>query len=261
MNDANAIAREIIDGRGFAVLGDLLSATQADILHRQSLQLAEEYRGDGTLIVEGGGRRERVRRVLDRHDAFMALVQHPQLLAIATAVLGQPPIVSALGAHIVRPGATPMGKHVDYPYWAMNGPYPASAALTLQVIVMTHDFNERNGAPRLVAGSQLLRRPPDETFSQRAEFVTGRAGSAVVSHGLTWHDTSANETAEPRVSILINYGPVWVQPMTPMRNFYPKAFLEGLAPAQRRLLGLDLAGSLAGIMKARYSKTTDTESV
>jgi ectoine hydroxylase-related dioxygenase (phytanoyl-CoA dioxygenase family) len=262
MHDAHSIAREVIDGNGFVVLPDLVPAAAAEALREQSLRLAEEYRADGTLIVEAGGRRERVRRVLDRDAVFLTLVQHPLLLAIAHAVIGQPPIVSAFGAHILRPGAPPMGRHVDYPYWAMTPPYPASGALTLQVIVMTHDFNERNGAPRFVAGSQLERRPPDDTFAARAEFVTGSAGSAVVSHGLSWHDTSVNESAEPRVSILVNYGPVWVQPMAPMRSLYPSAFLDGLTASQHQLLGLDVAGSLATLLRTRPpALQTDTDRV
>ena len=38
-----------------------------------------------------------------------------------------------------------MGAHVDWPYWGMRPPFPATPVLTLQVIWMLEDFTLENG--------------------------------------------------------------------------------------------------------------------
>ena len=34
-------------------------------------------------------------------------------------------------------------------------------------------------------------------FKQTAEKITGTAGTAIISHGLSWHDTSENKSDRP----------------------------------------------------------------
>ncbi|MGL5806143.1 MAG: phytanoyl-CoA dioxygenase family protein, partial [Xenococcaceae cyanobacterium] len=142
------------------------------------------------------------------------MVQHPQVLSVIEAILGEEVTLGGFSAHILHSDAPRMGVHVDYPYWAMNSPYPKYPVLEVQVIWMVEDFTDRNGAPLFVAESQKLATKPDlEKFEQTAQKITGKAGTAIIAHGLCWHDTSVNSTKNSRVSILGNYLPQFIHPL------------------------------------------------
>ena len=146
-----------------------------------------------------------------------------------------------------------MGAHIDYPYWAMRGPFAVRPALMLQVIWMMQDFTEENGATLVLPGSQRRGMPPDPAaFAKEAIAVTGSSGSAIVSHGLLWHDTSLNRSEKPRVSMLINYGLKVIRPMEPAIAIVPVEVMERATPKLRRLLGLDFAESLGRDLARRY---------
>jgi len=123
----------------------------------------------------------------------------------------------------------------------------------LQVIWMMQDFTEENGATLVLARSQQRGTPPDAAeFAKEAIVVTGTGGSAIVSHGLLWHDTSPNRSERPRVSTLINYGLKVIRPMEPGIATVPGEVMERATPRLRRLLGFDFAESLRRDLARRY---------
>src|SRR5260370_4145199 len=162
---------------------------------------------------------QHIRGLLAHGEIFERMVQHPALIEIVEAMLGDDMTLGAYSARILYPGATEMGVHIDYPYWAMRGPFTLQPPLMVQVIWMLQDFTEHNGATLFAPGSQLrCARPNREQFAREAIKITGAAGDAIISHRLLWHDTSQNQTAEPRVAVLINYGLILrsVVPQQPM---------------------------------------------
>ncbi len=173
-------------------------------------------------------------------------MQHPRLIEIAEAMLGDDMTLGAYSARILHPGATEMGVHIDYPYWAMRGPFTLRPPLMVQVIWMLQDFTEHNGATLVAPRSQLrCARPNREEFAREAIKITGAAGDAIISHGLLWHDTSQNHTADPRVALLINYGLKVIRPLDSEISKVPPAVLERATPKLRQLLGLEFGSSLA----------------
>ena len=96
-------------------------------------------------------------------------MQHPALLEIAEAMLGDDMTLGAYSARILYPGAIEMGVHIDYPYWAMRGPFRSlRPPLMLQVILMLQDFTEKNGATLVAPRSQLrCARPDRDDFAPR----------------------------------------------------------------------------------------------
>lgn len=123
------------------------------------------------------------------------MVQHPTVLALIEAILGDDITLGGFSAHVLHPEATSMGVHVDYPYWAMKPTFPTYPILEVQVIWLVEDLTAENGSPVFAPGSQKFGNSPDlEHFDQVAQKLTGKAGSAVISHGLCWHDTSFNGT-------------------------------------------------------------------
>jgi ectoine hydroxylase-related dioxygenase (phytanoyl-CoA dioxygenase family) len=246
MPAVSEIVDQIIDGPGFVLLPNLIAASDAAEARSSALEIAASPSAS-----ELGKRNERigqqhVRGLLAHGEIFERMVQQPAIIEIAEAMLGDDMTLGAYSARILYPGATEMGVHIDYPYWAMRGPFTLRPPLMVQVIWMLQDFTERNGATLVAPQSQLrCARPNREQFVREAIKVTGAAGDAIVSHGLLWHDTSQNHTSEPRVALLINYGLNVIRPLDSDIANVPQAVLERATPKLRQLLGLEFGSSLA----------------
>ena len=254
MDTAFEIVSELIDGNGFALLPDLINRDEAHAARELLLS------SDAAVLVPGAPsskprtRQRTIRGLLDRGEIFERLVLHPTIISVAEAMLGEDMTLSSYAARILEPGAIEMGAHVDYPYWAMRGPFTVRPALMLQVIWMMQDFTADNGATMVVPKSQLRCDFPDPArFASEAVKITGNAGSAIVSHGLLWHDTGQNHTEAPRVSMLINYGMKIIHPMeSDIGNVGPEV-LARATPKMRQLLGLEFQASLGNDLKRRRS--------
>ena len=229
------MAQEITQGKGYVVLPDLLSYEEAKQARELIYQLAEKDRQQDKLITQGA--KERVYGLIYRDDVFAKLVQDKLILAIVEEILGNDIVLGGFSAHILHPNAQRMGIHVDYPYWAMASPFPQHPILEIQVIWMIDDFTVDNGAPLFAAGTQNLAKTPDiEQFERTAEKITGTAGTAIISHGLCWHDTSANKSDRPRISLLGNYTPEYIHPLENNLFDFQLATIENSTPQLKKLL-------------------------
>jgi ectoine hydroxylase-related dioxygenase (phytanoyl-CoA dioxygenase family) len=247
------IVAEITDGDGYAILPGLITPSEAAAAREILLGCSDTPLVKGLPARNLATGQRTVGSLLHRGEIFERLVQHPALLEVAEALLGDDLTLSSYAARILEPGAHEMGAHIDYPYWAMRGPFAVRPALMLQVIWMMQDFTEENGATLVVPESQRRGTAPDAAvFAREAVMVTGSSGSAIVSHGLLWHDTSRNRSDQPRVSMLINYGLKVIRPMEPAIAIVPAEVIERATPKLRQLLGLDFAESLRGDLARRY---------
>ena len=229
-----SLAEEIVQGKGYVLLPELFTPGEMAEAREHILRRAAEQ-PEGKFLQEGG--RSRLYDLLSEAEIFRQMVQHPQVMEVIETILENKVTLGGFSAHILYPGASSMGAHVDYPYFLMTPPYPATPILEVQAIWMMEDFTETNGAPRIVPGTQkLCQFPVAETFEKEAHKLTGKAGSVVLSHGLCWHDTSINHTDEPRVSVLGNYTPRYIRPIeNPAQHISERLFKE-MSPKLRQLL-------------------------
>ena len=229
------LAEEIVRGQGYVILPDLLSLQEAKATRKLILDLAQQEKQAGKLTVRDN--KERLYGLIYKGEIFSKLVQDKLILAIIEAILGEDTILGGFSAHIIHPTAERMGIHVDYPYWAMPAPFPKYPILEIQVIWAIDDFTADNGAPLFAPGTQNLATQPElERFEQTAEKITVTAGTAIISHGLCWHDTSINNSDRSRISLLGNYTPQYIHPLeNNLFDFEPKA-IENSSPQLRKLL-------------------------
>lgn len=229
------LTEEIIQGKGYVVLPDLLSRQEAITTRNLILKLAKQERQNNKLIVQGA--KERLYGLIYKGEIFAKLVQDRLIISIIEAILGEDIILGGFSAHILHPGAQRMGVHVDYPYWAMPSPFPKYPILEIQIIWMMEDFTGDNGAPLFAAATQNLATKPDrKQFEQTAEKITGTAGTAIISHGLCWHDTSVNSSDRPRVSLLGNYTPQYIHPLENNLFDCQWEIVKNSSPKLRKLL-------------------------
>lgn len=229
------LTREITEGKGFVVLPNLVSAAQAADARNLIMELAQQDKRQGKLVIQG--KKERLYGLIYRGGVFADLVQNPTVLALIKAIIAGEPILGGFSAHILHPGAAKMGMHVDYPYWAMPAPFPKYPILEVQVIWMLEDFTANNGAPVFAVGTQKLANKPNKwQFKLKAKKITGTAGSAIISHGLCWHDTSENNSDRSRVSLLGNYTPQFVHPLENSALAHQPEAMENASPELKMLL-------------------------
>jgi ectoine hydroxylase-related dioxygenase (phytanoyl-CoA dioxygenase family) len=243
MQNVANIVDEILNGKGYVLLPDLLSQEQATEARSLVLHLEDTEKQAGKVLIDG--QRERLYGLVYKGRIFEQMVQHPRVIEAVERILGSDAVIGGFSAHILNPGATNMGVHVDYPYFTMKPPFPTSPVMEIQAIWMVEDFTEENGAPVFCPGSQKFCSPPDlDKFSRYAEKITGQAGSVVLSHGLCWHDTSTNHSPQPRVSILGNYAPKFIRPIeNPLRDMN-QAVIDRASPKLRQLLGFEFHSAL-----------------
>ena len=250
-SNLDAIAEQLTEGLGYQILPSLIPRSQAERLRQGILALRASDRAQGRLHTDD--QRERITCLLGRQGHIEELLLNPIVLGVAERLLGAEYILSALpSAHLLSPGATPMAAHVDWPYWGMRPPFPTTPVLTLQVIWMLEDFTLENGATRVVPGSQKQARWPDNSFARHAVSAVGEAGSAIIAHGLIWHDTGPNQSATDRLSLLLNYGPFWIRPMSPLTGpggEVADEYTAKASPKIRGLLGLDYDGAKMRMLK------------
>lgn len=240
MLETTQYAGEILTGCGYAVVPDVLKPEDCDRGRSRVLELARPVPLDDN--------RQRVYGLLDKDPLFESMAQHPAVLAVVREILGESLRLGGFSAHVLHGGAPAMGIHVDYPYWAMEPPFPDRPVLEVQAIWMLEDFTEANGAPIFAPGSQTLCDAPDvERFDRTATPLCGEAGSVVLSHGLCWHDTGKNYTTESRVSVLANYTAKFVQPLEDLRYGCDRAFFETVSPVLQHLLRYDLKAENAPV--------------
>ena len=173
-----------------------------------------------------GGVNQRIWMLVNKGQLFVKLLQHSRVRKIVSSILGEEYILSSHTANIARPGGVAMRLHTDQ--WWMPPPtrpdrrcLPAgsinrtkfdvdeihgtasSPPVVVNLVWMLDAFTEENGGTRLVPGSHLLGRQPDEEAVSVA--ATAPAGTVLLVDGRTWHGTGANTGKEERCGILTTF--------------------------------------------------------
>ena len=233
---SNEAYNDLLHGNGYHLLRNVITPDAAAEVRDFALDRLDEGVDQAGQIA--------IRNILHWGDKIQSMVTNSILLELAHRLLGDDATLGAVSARILPPNCPPGGLHVDYPYWAMNPGLPVDPALMMQVIWMMEPFTEHNGGTWVAPGSQLGGGEPEvERFEASAIQATGRAGDAVVSHGLLWHRTAINHAEHPRVAILINYTQIAVRPMVQMGPF-DDDFIDQASPELRSLLALDVDKAL-----------------
>jgi ectoine hydroxylase-related dioxygenase (phytanoyl-CoA dioxygenase family) len=188
---------------------------------------------------EPGARR--LANLVDKGEVFVDCIVDPAMLAYLAHVLGPRFKLSSLNARSANPGSEESQPlHVDAGalpddrgYWVCN------------TVWMLDDFKTDNGALRVVPGSHLSGRRPQDVLGDPQGphpdevLVTGRAGDLVVMNSHLWHGGTANRTDRPRLALHAFYCR-WDKP----QQQYQKGGLRPetvarLSAAARAVLALD----------------------
>jgi hypothetical protein len=194
--------KRALDEDGFLVLpGSLPAGLLARLRESVARLFEQEGEAAGSEFKQEPGCR-RLANLVDKGDAFRALIAHPGALECVRHVLGPQVKLSSLNARSAESGGGAQPLHADMAAVADERGYWVCNALWL-----LDDYTAENGALRLVPGSQRWGRLPQEALADSLTdypgqaLVTGRAGSLVVLNAHAWHAGTANRTGRPRASV------------------------------------------------------------
>ena len=157
------IIEELLNGDGAVVIRNAFD--QAAVADARAIIMDESKDEDKETHFQGANAdtihlQRRVWNLLAKGKIFEDMVQHPDVVAITSAFLGNKFHLGSIAANRLLPGGPGQEPHIDYPYWDMydregfptriNSSYP----LNLQVTIPLDPFNEVSGASAFLPGSQ-----------------------------------------------------------------------------------------------------------
>jgi len=204
-----------LDDQGYAVIPSVISKEKAEAARHIVESLLKEEIQDH----HRDSCAQRIGRIAVKHPIFVELMCHPMIMEIWQTWLGKDMICSTWTSNTYYPGHASIGWHADYPYWALEQPWPGGN-FTGQTIWMLDDFSEENGATGVVPGSHKLLRPPDasDQWNDEGLVLTGTRGSVAVLHGALGHTGRPNTTDSARSCLLGMYIRPHCLPMEDMRG-------------------------------------------
>lgn len=230
---APAPMRQLLD-RGYCVLQDALPGATIRALDKDLAQAFAE-----TPFCQGGFYGERTKRfgrLLARSPHAAELVMHPEILAIATQVLGpwcdciQLNLTQAIALH---PQALPQLPHRDQDMW--RGPTGAIEYL-VNVMWPFTPYREMNGTTLVWPDShgQHALEPDPDTAPIAIELDPG---DALVFLGSTLHGAGGNRSFATRRGAIVSYCLGWLKPYENQWLAYPPDVARHFPPELAQLVG------------------------
>jgi ectoine hydroxylase-related dioxygenase (phytanoyl-CoA dioxygenase family) len=230
----------IVEG---AIDSDLVDAL-ADDLARLERELeirpaANSFEGANTL---------RVYNLLAHGEVWQRVPVHEQVLPIVEAVLDPGCLISSLSSVNIGPGEAAQPIHADDMLIPIPKPHPPTVCNSMWALT---DFTEDNGATRVISGSHLADHSP--TYGQHYDSTAAAMsrGSVLVWHGSLWHGGGANQTAQARVGIAMNYCAGYIRQQENQQLGLQPALVRTFSHRLQELVGYGIYSGLIGHIDKR----------
>ncbi|MEM7285273.1 MAG: phytanoyl-CoA dioxygenase family protein [Actinomycetota bacterium] len=192
----------------------------------------------------------RVWNLLDKGEVFEQMVQHPVVMSIVGAFLGDEFIMGSVAANRIMPGGPGQEPHIDYPYWDLykRSSFPmrinSSFPLNTQATVLLDPFTPESGATAFLPHSQGELLYPDtsdrDRFFAECARMTGDPGDLVIFNGMCWHCAMPNTSSDQdRTGILIEYLPKFITPLEDQLSGVRQEVVDRATPILRQLMAMD----------------------
>ncbi len=248
------LLEELLSGAGAIVIrqafdADVVREARGLIHHYTAAEDDKETHFLGAAADDVGLQR-RVWNLLNKGEVFEQMVQHPAVMEIIGAFLGDEFIMGSVAANRIMPGGPGQEPHIDYPYWDLykRSSFPmrinSSFPLNAQATVLLDPFTPESGATAFLANSQGELVYPDtedrDRFFAEASRMTGEPGDCVIFNGMCWHCAMPNtSTDQDRTGILIEYLPKFITPLEDQLSGVSDEVVARATPMLRQLMAMD----------------------
>lgn len=225
---------ETLLDQGYCIIPDLMPKAKVEALHDDLKErFARTPFSDGDFY---GRRTKRFGALLKRSRHAAEFVQHPLILEIAQALLGDHcdrfQLNLAQGLEI-WPGELEQTPHRDQDMW---GGEKGKTEYLLNVMWPFTPYRAENGATLIWPGSH---RCQDQYYLDREQaiFAEMDPGSALLFLGSTLHGAGANRTTLPRTGMVAGYTLGWLKPYENQWLVYPPEVARDFSPELAALVG------------------------
>jgi len=149
--------------------------------------------------------------LIARSETCRELVMHPKVLATVKQVLSHATNVQLHLTQIIAIGPDSPAQQIHRDQWAFDFfPFPSGYEVQCNTIWAMTDFNEENGATRIVPGSNKAKDRLEFQLSD-TEPAEMTKGSVLVYTGSVYHGGGANRSQVTRRGINITYNVAWLR--------------------------------------------------
>lgn len=181
----------------------------------------------------------RVYNLPNKHKIFVDLISDYNIEKILKPLLNDPyyrMLPNSLPNYIVgscsaRSSGYKLDLHIDSKF-----PFQGSTPISIVVLFILEDMNEKNGATIVVPGSHLSGKYTDREFKD-VKIINAKAGDVLILDSRTWHGTTENKTKKTRWVIGANMTQWWLKQQVNIPETISKKLFLKLSNKQRQLLG------------------------
>jgi hypothetical protein len=233
------------EANGFLVIPNALSPNELTEVRHAANAAEARWRSDPTRLGQRTEVLQQIQAPIEYDDRLLALLWHTNVFPLVRAILGDD--VSMIdNDYFITPPRTPRthaGWHHDV---GMRGVYHPRSTMMVKVFFLLSDVDENSGGTAMVPGSHRF--PNDFKFPEVADpkdmpgafQMTGKAGTAYLFNGRTYHCAVNNNSDRPRKVLIYNYGHFW---MKIWKGYEPSprlldAAMKSNDPVRMQLLGI-----------------------
>jgi len=184
-----------------------------------------------------GERSQRVYSLAGKGAPFLALAEHPRVMALVEARLLRGFLLSTLQSIRLHPGENAQAWHTDDAFYLSPRP---RGPMGVSVIWAIEDFTEDNGATELIPGSHRWGTEHPDQRPHGVVRATMPAGSVVVFDAGLWHRGGANASRGTRLAISPQYCQPWLRPQESQLLVVPPDAARACSPRVRSMLGYSI---------------------
>lgn len=239
--------KDFLDKNGYLNLGKLLTDEQLVAIQNRIQELMNvEGEEAGAELMDSPYIRhpkeegaDRLADLVNKGEVFDIFYTEPRVLAAVAHVLGEAIKLSSLNYRAAKPGMGLQKLHADWHEVVEPGDYKVCNSIWL-----LDDFSAENGATRLVAGTHLHGRLPqdelEDPWAQHPDeiLIEAPAGSVVIFNSHTWHGGTNNQTDKPRRSMHSYFCRADQPQQVDQKRYIRYETLERIPAAAKRLLGV-----------------------
>lgn len=235
--DSNEVIASVVQAEGAAIIEHLAANEVMDRLQREvEPWLGRVPFGSSAAV---GVRTRRLGGLVARSATARELITHPSILEIVRRVVHLP---TTIQVHLTQVMALDPGERGQPIHRDQQGldlfTFPAGYEVLCNALWAVTDFTERNGATRIIAGSNHHADNLNESFREEdTEPAEMTRGSCVIYSGSVYHGAGANRSDATRTGMRILYSAGWLRQEENQFLSVPREIARELDPELLRLLG------------------------
>jgi ectoine hydroxylase-related dioxygenase (phytanoyl-CoA dioxygenase family) len=174
----------------------------------------------------------------------------PLLIDVLDRVLGHYQLSAPVGI-CIGPGEKAQILHRDDSIYPVPEPHPPLVVNTMWPL---DEFTVENGATRFIPGSHNWAPGRRPTASDPVETAVMSPGSVLFYLGSLWHGGGANQTAAPRLGVILEYAAGWLRQQENHCLAVPGDTVRQLPERLQELLGYNIYPPFVGYVDGRHPR-------